>query len=91
MEQDFHEIRRGVIEQYDAFAASLLRLGMIGIWSQKPLIDGVEMKKTVLPGIPKGPIFRDVMAEQISWMTKHPGCSKDALAKHLMKAFPDFV
>jgi len=91
MEQDFQEIRRGVVEQYDAFAASLFQLGMVGIWSQKPLIDGVEMKENVLPRIPKGPVFRDVMDEQISWMTKHPGCSKAAVAEHLTKSFPDFV
>ena len=91
MEQDFQEVRRGVIEQYDAFAASFLQLGLMGIWSQKPLIDGGEMKKDVLPGIPKGPVFRDVMDEQIDWMTLHPGGSKECLVKHLTQTFPDFV
>lgn len=91
MEQDFREICRGVIEQYDAFAASFLQLGLMGIWSQTPLIDGVEMKRTVLPRIPKGPIFRDIMDEQMSFITTHPGCSKDALAQHLVNTFPDFV
>ena len=91
MEQDFQEVRRGVIEQYDAFAASFLQLGLMGIWSQKPLIDGGEMKKNVLPGIPKGPVFRDVMDEQIDWMTLHPGGSKQCLVEHLAETFPDFV
>ena len=91
MEQDFQEVRRGVIEQYDAFAASFLQLGLMGIWSQKPLIDGGEMKKDVLPGIPKGPVFRDVMDAQIDWMTLHPGGSKEFLVKHLAQTFPDFV
>ena len=90
MEQDFQEVRRGVIEQYDAFAASFLQLGLMGIWSQKPLIDGGEMKKNVLPGIPKGPVFRDVMDEQIDWMTLHPGGSKQCLVEHLAESFPDF-
>jgi len=91
MEQDFQEVRRGVIEQYDAFAASFLQLGLMGIWSQRPLIDGGEMKKDVLPGIPKGPVFRDVMDEQIDWMTLHPGGSRQSLVEHLAETFPDFV
>ena len=90
MEQDFQEVRRGVIEQYDAFAASFLQLGLMGIWSQKPLIDGVEMKE-ILPKIPKGPIFREIMEEQRSWMTTHPGGPKDALVEHLQSCFPDFI
>jgi hypothetical protein len=52
-------MREGIIdEKYDAFAASLLQLGLIGIWSQRPLIDGREMKTpAILPSIPKGPIL----------------------------------
>jgi len=47
--------------------------------------------KKVLPKIPKGPIFREIMDEQDSWMTVNPGGSKDALILHLQKVFSSFM
>lgn len=84
------ERTQGLIERYDAFAASLQQLGLIGIWGQKPLLDGGAMKK-LLPAIPKGPGFREVMDEQNHWMTTHPGAGKEALATHLKAQFPEYV
>ena len=85
-------MRQGIIEKYDAFAASLLQLGLIGIWSQRPLIDGREMKaQDVLPNIPKGPVFREIMDEQTRWMTTHPGGSKEGLILHLRQIFHEFI
>eukprot|EP00545_Synedropsis_sp_CCMP1620_P006828 CAMPEP_0119005512 /NCGR_PEP_ID=MMETSP1176-20130426/1765_1 /TAXON_ID=265551 /ORGANISM="Synedropsis recta cf, Strain CCMP1620" /LENGTH=700 /DNA_ID=CAMNT_0006957331 /DNA_START=484 /DNA_END=2586 /DNA_ORIENTATION=+ len=89
-EESQEERRQGVIDRYDAFAAALQKLGLIGVWSRKPLIDGSEMKK-ILPNIPKGPIFREVMDEQQNWMTTHPGAAKDALAANLQDVFVEFV
>ncbi len=86
------EIRDGIIQQYDCFAASLQQLGLVGVWSQKPLLDGVEMKnKDILPNIPKGPIFRDIMDKQLHWMTITPGGSKESLVRYLRESYPDFT
>jgi len=85
------ERRRGIIEKYDIFASSMVRLGLIGCWDVKPLLDGGAIKKSVLPRIPKGPAFRDVMEEQTDWMATHPGADADALVLHLKRTFPDFV
>jgi hypothetical protein len=90
MSESQKERCQGVIEQYDAFAAALQQLGLVGIWSQKPLIDGGQLKE-ILPNIPKGPEFREVMDEQENWMTTHPGASKEALAKHLRTQFPEYA
>lgn len=78
-----------MIHRYDAFAATLQKLGLIGVWSRKPLLDGSDIKK-ILPTIPKGPAFREVMDEQQSWMTTHPGGAKDDLAAHLQEIFAEF-
>jgi len=86
------EKREGIIQKYDAFAATMLQLGLIGIWSQEPLIDGREITTDgVLPKIPRGPVFREIMEEQASWMTTHPGGKKMNLITHLQKVFPEFV
>jgi len=86
------EEHEGIIQKYDAFAATMLQLGLIGIWSQEPLIDGREITTDgVLPNTPRGPIFREIMEEQASWMTTHPGGRKMNLIKHLQKVFPEFV
>ena len=91
MEETQEEILTGIMKNYDAFAAAMMQLGLIGIWNQQPLVNGEEIKKTVLPNITPGPIFRDVMDEQTGWMTTHPGGSKDKLVEHLQSLFPDFV
>jgi len=85
------EMHKQIVAQYDAFAASLLQLGLIGIWDQKPIIDGDEVKRTVLKKLPFGPVFRQVMNEQIEWMTLHPGGSKSALIFHIQSKFPDHI
>lgn len=84
------EERLGVIERFDIFATALQQLSLIGIWNQKPLMDGGAIKK-ILPNIPKGPVFRDVMDEQQRWMITHPGGSADALEAHLRITFADFT
>ena len=85
------ELRRGIIERYDIFAATLLRLGLIGSWeTTKPLLDGGAVKK-ILTNIPKGPAFRQVVEEQMDWIVTHPGVvDEEALAIHLKLVFPDY-
>lgn len=92
IDQSQEEVRMGILAQYDAFAASLLQLGLIGIWSQKPVIDGNEMTKDhILPGIPRGPLFRDIMNEQTRWMTIYPGVGKESLIRHMRETYPYFT
>lgn len=90
MDQTQEDIREREIERYDAFATAMQRLGLVGIWEEKPLLDGADIKK-MLPGIPKGPSFRDVMDEQEKWMALHPCAGVDFLAKHLTDTFPEYV
>jgi len=91
IEQSHEEIRQGIIDSYDAFAVSLMQLGLVGIWSERPLLNGVEVKSKVLRNIPKGPIFRHIMDDQIKWMRLHPGGNKDVLIRYLQDCYPDFV
>jgi len=84
------QLRQGVMERFDVFAAALQQVGVIGIWNEKPVLDGDAIKR-VLPRIPKGPAFRNVMDEELHWMTTHPGGGADALEKHLKRTFPDFA
>ena len=71
VDESQEELRQREIERYDSFATAMQRIGVVGIWGQKPLMDGGEVKK-VLPNIPQGPVFRDIMEEQENWMTLHP-------------------
>lgn len=83
------ERRQGVIERYDVFAAALQQIGLIGIWHEKPVANGEVIRK-ILPRIPTGPGFREVMDEQTDWMVSHPGAGVDALANHLKNVFPEY-
>mmetsp|Transcript_5862 Transcript_5862/g.12017 ORF Transcript_5862/g.12017 Transcript_5862/m.12017 type:complete len:884 (+) Transcript_5862:335-2986(+) len=85
------EITSGILANYDAFAAAIMQLGLIGIWNQEPLVNGDEIKKSVLPNIPKGPVFREVMDKQTEWMITHPGGTKENLVNHLREEFPDYA
>lgn len=49
------------------------------------------MKKDVLKNIPRGPVFRDIMDEQVRWMILHPGGEKEHLNEHLKEYFPEYV
>lgn len=90
VDESQEELRLGEIERYDVFATAMQRLGVIGIWNEKPILDG-EQVKAVLPAIPRGPAFREVMEEQENWMILHPGAGSEFLVKHLQTKFPDFV
>mmetsp|Transcript_21850 Transcript_21850/g.54134 ORF Transcript_21850/g.54134 Transcript_21850/m.54134 type:complete len:867 (+) Transcript_21850:230-2830(+) len=90
VDESQEELRQREIERYDTFATAMQQIGLVGIWGQKPLMDGGEVKK-VLPNIPHGPVFRDIMEEQENWMTLHPCAGPDILARHLQQTFPDYV
>lgn len=90
-DENLGELHRGIIEKYDIFGAAVLRLGLVGSWDQKNLLDGATIKKGILPNIPAGPAFRDVMEEQSYWIATHPGADAEALARHLQHKFPEFL
>lgn len=85
-------MRIGIVQKYDSFAAVLMQLGLVGIWSQEPLINGREItSELILPNVPQGPIFREIMDEQMNWMTTHPGGSRDFLIIHLRDVFREYI
>jgi len=90
IDESQEELRHREIERYDSFATAMQQIGLVGIWGQKPLMDGGEVKK-ILPNIPHGPVFRDIMEEQETWMCLHPCASADILARHLQQTFPDYA
>lgn len=90
MDEANEELRKGEIDRYDSFATAMQRIGVIGIWEEKHLLGGNAIK-TILPNIPKGPAFREVMDEQERWMALHPGAGSEVLTDHLLKSFPDYI
>lgn len=90
MDEMQEDLRQMQIDRYDCFATAMQRVGLIGIWAERPIMDGDEIKK-ILPRIPRGPAFRDVMEEQESWMALHPGAGVEFLVKHLSETFPEYV
>lgn len=90
VDESQEDLRQREIERYDSFATAMQRIGLVGIWGQKPLLDGGDVKKA-LPNVPHGPVFRDIMEEQEEWSTLHPCASADIMARHLAKTFPDYV
>jgi len=90
VDEAHEELHKGEIDRYDSFATAMQRIGVIGIWEAKPLLGGNAIKK-ILPHIPKGPAFREVMEEQEQWMVLHPGAGPELLTDHLLKSFPDYI
>lgn len=90
LDESQSEKRQGIIERFDAFATAMQHVGVIGIWNEKPLIDGDAVRR-VLPNVPRGPAFRDVMDEQRDWLIVHPGAGAPALEAHLRSSFPDYA
>jgi hypothetical protein len=85
-------VREGIIEKYDSFAAAILNLGLVGIWSEQPLVNGKDMiSDSILPHVPKGPVFREIMDEQTNWMVTHPGGTTHGLVRHLREVFSEYI
>jgi tRNA nucleotidyltransferase/poly(A) polymerase len=90
LDESQSEKRQGIIERFDAFATAMQHVGVIGIWNEKPLIDG-DAVRNLLPNIPRGPAFRDVMDEQRDWLVVHPGARVPSLEAHLRSSFPEYA
>lgn len=91
IDESQEEFRQGIIERFDVFATALQQVGLIGIWNERPIVSGDTIRAECLHGIPQGPAFRDVMDEQLTWMTTHPGRNIQALYEYLKATFPDYV
>ena len=60
------------------------------VWEQAPPFDG-EGLRTILPSIPHGPPFRQVMDKQVHLWLREPQISKEDMGVKLVEAFPDFA
>jgi hypothetical protein len=78
-----------VIGAYVSLAKSIKVMGLIGIWELKPLLSGIDVLR-LLPSLPKGPIFRDVMEDQISWMIMHPDLGPERIKGFLLEKYAEF-
>ena len=47
--------------------------------------------KDIIPNIPKGPVFQEIMDAQEDWMAIHPGGSKEGLIEHLREIFHEYI
>jgi tRNA nucleotidyltransferase/poly(A) polymerase len=90
LDESQSEKRQGIIERFDAFATAMQHVGVIGIWNEKPVVDG-DAVRAILPSIPKGPAFRCVMDAQRDWLTLHPGAGGRAVESYLKSSFPEFA
>lgn len=60
------------------------------VWEQAPPFDG-EGLRTILPSIPHGPPFRQVMDKQVHLWLREPLINKEDMGVKLVEAFPDFA
>lgn len=58
--RDDREEDAAVIAAYMSMARSIESMGLDGVWDLKPMFNGGEIKE-ILPKIPRGPAFSDVM------------------------------
>ncbi|CAM9682026.1 unnamed protein product [Laminaria digitata] len=78
-----------IIKAYVTMAREIESMGLEGVWNLKPMFNGGEVK-AILPRIPRGPAFSDVMNEQISWMIDNPGASKEEGREFVQTRFEQF-
>lgn len=80
-----------ILSQYNAFGMSIVQLNLIGIWNMKLLLDGDEIKSKVLPNLPRGPLFRNVMDKQWDYMVRHPCCNSEMVQNYLREEFYEYI
>ncbi|CAM9784732.1 unnamed protein product, partial [Chrysoparadoxa australica] len=61
-----------VTQGYLAAGRAIVQAGLHDAWDMKPLFDGKEVA-VLLPHVPKGPLYSQVMQAQIVWQMDHPG------------------
>uniref|UniRef100_A0A0K6S886 Poly A polymerase head domain-containing protein n=1 Tax=Chromera velia CCMP2878 TaxID=1169474 RepID=A0A0K6S886_9ALVE len=83
-------VASSILRHFCVGAEEIRALGLEGVWDLKPLLDGGELKKSVLPNLPKGPEFKIVLDEEMRWMLGHPEGTKEQCASHLRETFEKF-
>eukprot|EP00752_Nemacystus_decipiens_P012689 g11242.t1 len=78
-----------VIAAYMSMARAIEAMGLDGVWDLKPMFNGGEVKQ-ILPNIPRGPAFSDVMDEQIKWMIENPSGSREEALEFIKIRFEEF-
>ena len=78
------------IQRNDTLEAAIIKLGLLNVHEQMPLIDGRELQTAVLRNIPRGPTFAAIVEKQMDWIIMHPAGEKQELAEFLMDEFKDF-
>ncbi|CAM9378541.1 unnamed protein product [Pylaiella littoralis] len=86
--RDDREEDAAVIAAYMSMARSIESMGLDGVWDLKPMFNGGEIKE-ILPKIPRGPAFSDVMDAQIEWMIDNPEGSREEGARGCACSFPE--
>ncbi|EPR58804.1 tRNA nucleotidyltransferase/poly(A) polymerase family protein [Toxoplasma gondii GT1] len=70
-------------KQIDAF-------GLADAHLQPPLCDGHRVK-TLLKNLPKGPLFKEILDEQIKWQLAHPAGTAAACEEYLRTKYSTYV
>lgn len=78
-----------VISAYVSMAKSIEDMGLEGVWNLKPLLDGVELKK-LLPNLPRGPEFSNVISKQIEWLIENPDGTKEGVEEYLTTVYEKY-
>jgi hypothetical protein len=81
---------RVFVDAYAAFERTIEEMGLEGVWDLKPLIDGRRLV-SLLPNLPRGPLYRNIMDDQIEHMIKHPGISVEALEDWVRTMYKQYL
>ncbi len=65
-------------------------VGLDEVWAKSPPFDGEGLRR-ILPNIPNGPPFRQVMDEQVQVWLREPEISEEEMGTRLVAAFPLFL
>ncbi|CAB1119411.1 unnamed protein product [Ectocarpus sp. CCAP 1310/34] len=78
-----------VIAAYMSMAREIESMGLEGVWDLKPMFNGGEVK-SILPKIPRGPVFSKVMDDQIKWMIANPEGTKEEALEYIKARYERF-
>jgi tRNA nucleotidyltransferase/poly(A) polymerase len=74
-------------QRYRDFATALQQLALE---HKEHGLNGRQLAQ-ILPRLPAGPTFGDVMRAQADWLVQHPGAGTDALRDYLQQAFVQYT
>jgi tRNA nucleotidyltransferase/poly(A) polymerase len=77
------------VNAYAAFERKVEAMGLEGVWDLKPMVDGRELQ-SLLPKLPRGPLYREIMDGQLDHVIKYPNTSKDAMQDWIYSTYKQF-